>query len=99
MGEPEVVQALIAFAYTGVLPASVKDLIALLTLAHRYEISNLIGACCGPILEHVSCADVALVIHALNPLAANPVVRVMLDDIAKKLQADHKLLHAVMEKL
>jgi len=97
--EPAVLQALIAFAYTGVLPPSVKDLTALLTLADRYQISNLVVACCGPILEHVSCADVALVIHALNPLAANPAVRVMLDDIAEKLQADQSLLHAVMEKL
>merc|ERR1712107_557289 len=66
-----VIAAMVEYFYTGVLVEEC-DIVALLTLADRFQVDVLVETCAAEALRHLVCENVVAVVRAFRPLAPRP---------------------------
>lgn len=95
--EPAVVDAMLRYVYTGKLEDA--DLAALLPLAHRYEIPDLVGLCVRTMLKEISAESVAKVISLVNTFSEHKEVAPLWPQLLEQVKKDPALLEAAMRSV
>merc|ERR1711924_551522 len=95
--EPDVVDALLRYIYTGKLLQ--RHAMALLPLAHRYEISDLVGLCVREMLRQLSVKNVTNIVSLVNRFSEHEEVAVLWPTLLEQVKYDHALLEASMRSV
>ena len=98
--DPGSVEFLLAYLYTGVVDSHCNpDAAALLPLAHRLEVPDLVDHCAATLVKELSEESVARTVATLQPYAKEPAVSQYWDTIAHRVQSDIQLVYALMATL
>jgi len=92
--EPAVVDAMLGYVYTGKLEGA--DVTALLPLAHRYELPDLVGLCVRTMLKQISPESVAKVVSVINTFSDHKEVAPLWPKLLEHVKKDPALLEAAM---
>lgn len=95
--DPEAVEILLSFLYTGVLD-DLSDVLAatLLPIAHRLEVSELVWHSAAKLAMNLSERTVVSAVAALRPYRDDPNVQLHWEDIMTQIQNSRKLVSALM---
>jgi hypothetical protein len=93
--DPEAVEALLAYLYTGQVGDKV-DAMALLPVAHRFGASALVDHCASQLVEELREENIAKAMAAMRPFLEDPVVRPHWNAMVSRVQANSTLAHAAM---
>mmetsp|Transcript_31131 Transcript_31131/g.82850 ORF Transcript_31131/g.82850 Transcript_31131/m.82850 type:complete len:301 (-) Transcript_31131:137-1039(-) len=88
--EPSSLSAMLEYFYTGVIVEEC-DIVALLTLADRFQADALVETCAAEALRLVVCDNVVAVVRAFRPLAPRPEMRVLWRTLCDQIAGDPKL--------
>jgi len=94
---PSVVDAMLYFVYTGKLEGA--DVAALLPLAHRYELPDLVGLCVRTMLKQISVENVAKVVSLINDFSEHTEVAPLWPKLLEQVRQDSALLEAAMRSV
>merc|ERR550537_1094120 len=96
--EPNGVQAMLEFLYTSMLPQD-ADVLSALTLAHMYEIPELLARCSHVLPKTVSCSNVADIMRTLRGFKSDEKIGYLYYHVKDVVAQDDSLLDAVMDCL
>lgn len=88
------VEALIQYAYTDDFDDA--NAAALLPLAHRYEMPDLVGRCGRLMLTQLSVTNVACTVSAINTFSEHEEVAPLWSELVGKVSSDPNLIEAAM---
>lgn len=94
--EPDVVEAMVEFIYTGLFQVRSEDVASLITQADVYQIDALVRASAEHALEIIDVANAAVIARSMRPLASRPEGKQLFDKLLDKLKSDNELLTAVV---
>lgn len=96
--EPDSVQAMLAYMYTGDVGDRVNAR-ALLQVAHRLEVSGLVAHCASMLSERVNEQSVLETVRALRPYCDDPTVKPHWDTVVGRIMSQEPLVRMVMANL
>ncbi|CAE8728101.1 unnamed protein product [Polarella glacialis] len=94
--EPETLQFMLQFAYTGELSTEVTDFAELLCLGDCYEMAGLVTNCAEQALERLTTENVAAVVRAFRSCQEKPAMEGMWARLTELLNSKAELLSAVL---
>jgi len=92
--DEEAVGALLKYIYTAELDSRHAE--AVLPLAHRYELAELVGLCAACMFEKLTKDNVVQVLSSLNPFLEHERIAAIWPSVVKKVSADAGLQDAAM---
>jgi hypothetical protein len=92
--DPHVVESLLRYVYIGKLDGA--DTVAVLPLAHRYEMPDLVGLCVRTMVKHVNADSVAKVVSLVNMFSEHAEVAPLWPKLVDQVRSDATLLEAAM---
>merc|ERR1712118_571570 len=94
MGKASEVEELVRYAYTGDFDDA--NAAALLPLAHRYEMPDLVGRCGQLMLTQLTVTNVAHTVSAINTFSEHKEVTPLWSKLVEKVSSDPILREAAM---
>mmetsp|Transcript_113488 Transcript_113488/g.321438 ORF Transcript_113488/g.321438 Transcript_113488/m.321438 type:complete len:287 (-) Transcript_113488:79-939(-) len=95
--EPQVVEALLEFSYTGKLACGEEDVVNLLSLADCYQMRSLVQVCAEEAVASVSADNVLGVIRATRSMRMSPDIAGTFDRLLKKVKDNDSFLLALVD--
>ena len=92
---PDAAEALLAYLYTGDAGDKI-DVVALLPLAHRFEVPNVVEYCASQLAQEVGEQNISTIVSALQPFVDDPNVKPHWDAVVRKVQNDDELVQKVL---
>jgi hypothetical protein len=92
--EPSVVESLLRYVYIGKLDGA--DTAAILPLAHRYDMPELVGLCVRTMVKQINAQSVAKVVSAVNLFSEHKEVAPFWPKLVDRVKNDATLLEAAM---
>jgi len=97
--EPDAVEVMLCFAYTGRLDITDVEIAAVLSLADFYQMHSMIPLCADQALKHLTHGAITSVVRSFRALNTNPETKHWWDELVSKLATDTKLLSAALADL
>lgn len=94
--EPQVVEAMLTFIYTGHVKLDEPQLVNLFCIADRYELETLMLAVLEPILRHVNSENVLPIIRALRNVSSRPMFEHAWKRLCSQVKEDQDLWQQIM---